>query len=76
MPMIDSDMFKAELDEVDRARKAYSDINARHTPENTTEELQFQTKLLLADYHKANEMLAYKVRKQVELAGGCPIGDR
>lgn len=75
MPMIDSDMFKAELDEVDRARKAYSEINARHTPENTTEELQFQTKQLLADYYEANEKLAYKVRKQVELAGGGPIGD-
>lgn len=70
MPMIDSDTFKAELDEVDRARRAWRDINARHTPANTTEALKFEATQRLVEYNEATDRLAYKVRKQVELAGG------
>ncbi len=70
MPMIDSDTFKPELDEVSRARKALVEHNASHTPSNTTEELQFKTKQLLEQYHHATEMLAYRVIKVVAQAQG------
>ncbi|HHW1937449.1 TPA: hypothetical protein ACUUEN_005520 [Pseudomonas aeruginosa] len=70
MPMIDSDTFKLELDEFARARKALVEHNAMHTPANTSEELQFKTKKLLEEYHLALEMLAHRVKKQVEQAEG------
>ena len=69
MPMIDSDTFKTELDAVERARKALSDIYAKQTQSNH-DSLKFETTRLLEEYHEANQQLAYQVKKQVERAGG------